>query len=150
MKTEQEIEAEDMKTVIEPKLEIESESKTEKTNDSVPDRNELALDRTILANERTYQAWLRTGMAGFGAGLGIVKFMKGFMPSWIIITIVNLLILFSAAAFLQAAWRYGHLHVHTEHLTVDAMPVWKVKVFSTVLAVCSILALIGLLITTMQ
>ncbi len=120
------------------------------TGKSVPDRNELALDRTILANERTYQAWLRTGMAGFGAGLGIVKFMKGFMPSWIIIIIVNLLILFSAAAFLQAAWRYSHLHVHTEHLTVDAMPVWKVQVFSIVLAVCSILALAGLLISTMQ
>ncbi len=115
-----------------------------------PNRNELALDRTILANERTYQAWLRTGMAAFGAGLGIIKFMKGFMPLWIIIIIVNLLILLSAAAFLQAAWRYSHLHVHTEHLAVDAMPVWKVKVFSTVLAGCSILALIGLLMTTMQ
>ncbi len=128
------------------KFEFHGENK----NNSKPDRNELALDRTILANERTYQAWLRTGMAGFGAGLGIVKFMKGFMPPLIIIIIVNLLILFSAAAFLQAAWRYSHLHVHTEHLTVDAMPVWKVKVFSIVLALCSILALAGLLISTMQ
>ncbi len=116
----------------------------------VPDRNALALDRTVLANERTYQAWLRTGMAAFGAGLGVAKFLKGSMPTLIIIIIASILILLSAAAFLQAAWRYCHLHVHTAHLDVDAMPTWKVKIFSTVLTGCSILALIGLLITAIN
>ena len=120
------------------------------TKHSVPDSNALALDRTVLANERTYQAWLRTGMAAFGAGLGIARFLKGSMPLPIIITIAIMLILFSAAAFLQAAWRYCHLHVHTVHLDVDAMPTWKVKIFSTVLTGCSIFALIGLLITAIN
>ena len=121
-----------------------------KIKHSVPNRNALALDRTVLANERTYQAWLRTGLASFGAGLGIAKFLKGSMPSPIIIIIAIILILLSAVAFLQAAWRYCHLHLHTAHLDVDAMPTWKVKIFSTVLAGCSILALIGLLITTIN
>ncbi len=116
----------------------------------VPNRNALALDRTVLANERTYQAWLRTGMAAFGAGLGIVKFLKGYMPSLIIIIIASLLILLSAVAFLQAAWRYCNLNVHTAHLDVNTMPTWKVKIFSAVLAGCSILALIGLLITAIN
>ncbi len=116
----------------------------------VPNRNALALDRTILANERTYQAWLRTGMAAFGAGLGIAKFLKGYMPWLIIIIIASLLILLSAGAYLQAAWRYCHLHVHTEHLDVDAMPTWKVKIFSIVLTGCSILAFIGLLISAIN
>ncbi len=124
--------------------------KPEKPAYAVPDRNALALDRTVLANERTYQAWLRTGMAAFGAGLAIAKFMKGTMPLWILITIANVLILLSAAAFLQAAWRYCHLHLHTAHLDVDSMPTWKVKVFSFALAGCSILTLIGIMITVIN
>ncbi len=119
------------------------------SDNSVPDTNALALDRTVLANERTFQAWLRTGMAAFGSGLGIAKFMKGDLPVWIIMTISGILILFSAIAFFQAAWRYCHLHVHTAHLEVDAMPTWKVKLFSLFLMGCSFLALAGLMITAL-
>ena len=117
---------------------------------AVPDSNALALDRTVLANERTYQAWLRTGLAAFGAGLGIAKFLKGLMPTWIVMSITALLIIFSAASFLQASWRYCHLHLHTAHLEADAMPTWKVKVFSMILVGCSVLAFIGLLVTAIN
>lgn len=110
-------------------------------------RNTLALDRTVLANERTYQAWLRTGLAAFAAGLGIAKFLKGTMPLWILLTITTILILFSVMAFINAAWRYCHLHVRMEHLDIDSLPTWIVKVSSAILAACSILALIGLVIT---
>ncbi len=111
------------------------------------DRNTLALDRTVLANERTYQAWLRTGLAAFAAGLGIAKFLKGTMPLWILLTITTTLILFSVMASLNAAWRYCHLHVRMEHLDIDSIPTWMVKMSSAILAACSLLALIGLLIT---
>jgi len=115
-----------------------------------PDRNTLALDRTVLANERTYQAWLRTGLAALASGLGVAKFLKDVMPLWMLLTIAALLILFSAAAFLQASWRYSHIHVRMAHLDIDAMPMWLARVVSILLAGCSILALIGLLITAMH
>lgn len=115
-----------------------------------PDRNALALDRTILANERTYQAWLRTGLAAFVSGLGTVKFLKNVMPLWMLLSIASLLILLSAAAFLQAAWRYSHIHIRMAHLDFDAMPMWIAKMISILLAGCSILALIGILLTALH
>lgn len=115
-----------------------------------PDRNALALDRTILANERTYQAWLRTGLAALAAGLGVAKFLQDIMPVWMLLSVATILILLSAAAFLQAAWRYSHIHVRMEHLDIDAMPVWKVKTVSIALACCSIFALCGLLVTAVR
>jgi len=114
-----------------------------------PDRNALALDRTVLANERTYQAWLRTGLAALAAGLGVAKFMKDVIPLWMLLTIASLLLLFGAMAFLQASWRYSHIHVRMAHLDIDAMPMWMAKVISLLLAGCSILALSGLLLTAM-
>jgi len=111
-----------------------------------PDNNDLALDRTDLANERTYQAWLRTGLAALAAGLGIYKFMNDMMSLWILLTIVTILILFSVIAFLQAAWRYSHLHVSM----VDKVPSWIINLLSLLLAGCSLLALIDLLVTAMS
>lgn len=110
-----------------------------------PDRNTLALDRTVLANERTYQAWLRTGLAALVSGLGVAKFLKGLLPSWMVLTIAGLLLLFSTTAFLQAAWRYSHIHVRIAHLDIDAMPVGLARAVSIVLAGCSLFALASLL-----
>ncbi len=115
-----------------------------------PNRNTLALDRTVLANERTYQAWLRTGLAALASGLGVAKFLKDTIPFWMLMIIAAILILFSMVAFLQAAWRYSHLHVRMEHLDIDAMPIRMVKTISILLAACSLLAFVGLLVTTMQ
>ncbi len=115
-----------------------------------PDRNTLAMDRTVLANERTYQAWLRTGLAALASGLGAVKFLKDVLPLGVLLTIAALLILLGVAAFLQAAWRYSHIHVRMAHLDIDAMPKWLAKGISLLLAACSILALIGLFATVMR
>ncbi len=110
-----------------------------------PDNNSLALDRTVLANERTYLAWLRTGVAALISGLGIEKFMNDVEPVWPLLLVTIILLLFSAAAFLLSAWRYGHLHVRVAHLDVDLMPVWVVKLMSIFLAGCSLLSLLDLL-----
>ncbi|VAW78176.1 hypothetical protein MNBD_GAMMA13-278 [hydrothermal vent metagenome] len=114
-----------------------------------PDNNSLALDRTVLANERTYQAWLRTGLAALVSGLGVAKFMQGVLPLWMLLALATLLLLFGAVAFLQAAWRYSHIHVRMAHLDIDAMPVWMAKVISMLLAGCSLFALGGLLVASL-
>ncbi len=104
-------------------------------------RTNLALDRTVLANERTYAAWIRTGLAALVTGLGTAKFMTNLLPLWSIRIIVTVLILFSAAAFLLAAWRYSHLHIKVSHLEVDAIPLATIKGLSLLLAGCSMIAL---------
>ncbi len=104
-------------------------------------RTNLALDRTVLANERTYAAWIRTGLAALVTGLGTAKFMQNELPLWSIRIIVTVLILFSAAAFLLAAWRYSHLHIKVSHLEVEAMPLTMIRSLSLLLAGCSMIAL---------
>jgi len=111
-----------------------------------PSSNALALDRTVLANERTYQAWIRTGLALFITGLGIIKFLQNELPYWLLMPIAILLILFSAVAFLLAAWRYRHLHLRMVHLDVDTIPLWIIMSISTLLAASAFLALAGIFI----
>ena len=110
----------------------------------LPDTNTLALDRTVLANERTYVAWIRTGLASLVTGLGVARFLSNSMPVWSTHSIATILILFSAAAFFLAAWRYEHLHVGMKHLDVKMIPVATVKLSSFVLISCSLIALISL------
>jgi len=113
------------------------------------DSNRLALDRTVLANERTFLAWLRTGLTSLVAGLGVAKFLKDMMPLSMLLVVATIFILFGAVAFILGAWRYTHLHLRMEHLDIDAMPTWMVKIISIFFAGCSILALIGIVIMAM-
>jgi len=117
-----------------------------KEKTSEPDANSMALDRTVLANERTFQAWIRTGLAALVSGLGVAKFLQDTMPLLVLLTVVSILILFSTLAFLLSAWRYSHLHLRIVHLDIDATPMWLAKSVSIVLAVCSIIALGGILV----
>ncbi len=116
-----------------------SETSTDDTN-----RTNLALDRTVLANERTYAAWIRTGLAALATGLGIAKFMTDLMPPWSIKAVSSLLIVFSAVAFLVAAWRYSHLHIKVARLEVDAIPLSLVRGLSILFVICSVIALVFL------
>ncbi len=109
-----------------------------------PDTNTLALDRTVLANERTYAAWIRTGLTSLATGLGVARFMSDSMPAWSTHSIAAMLILFSAAAFFLAAWRYEHLHIGMKHLDVKMIPVNTVKLSSFALIGCSLIALTGI------
>ncbi|WP_456389946.1 YidH family protein [Profundibacter sp.] len=108
-----------------------------------PDDNALALDRTVLANERTFQAWIRTGLSALAAGLGIAKFLQDTMPQLMLLALATAMILLSILAFLQASWRYTHLHIRMVNLEVDATPTWMVKAISFSLVGCSLLALIS-------
>ncbi len=116
-----------------------SETSTDDNN-----RTNLALDRTVLANERTYAAWIRTGLAALATGLGIAKFMTDLMPPWSIKAVSSMLIVFSAVAFLVAAWRYSHLHIKVARLEVDAIPLLLVRGLSILFVICSVIALVFL------
>ena len=115
---------------------------TDRSVDICPDRARLALDRTVLANERTFAAWIRSGLACLVSGLGVARFMLDTWPLWSIRIIAAILILFSAAAFLVAGWRYHHLHLRLMHVDVDMVPQGLVRLLSLVLAACSFLALL--------
>ena len=110
-----------------------------------PDRNTLALDRTILANERTYAAWIRTGFASLATGLGVERFMLNTIPLWSIHFIATLFLLFSAASFLLAGWRYHHLRVKLENIDVDMVPMPVIRIISLTLAASAFIAIIVLL-----
>lgn len=112
------------------------------TTDGATDQTKLALDRTVLANERTYAAWVRTGLAALATGLATAKFLVDVLPVWSIRMIATVLIGFSAAAFMLAAWRYRHLHIKVSHLEVDVIPLFIVRILSFVLACSSIIALV--------
>lgn len=108
------------------------------------DKHDYAIDRTVLANERTYAAWIRTGLAALAAGIAIEKFLIDVMPVWSIRSIAVILILFSAAAFLLAAWRYTHLGIKLQVADVKAVPPFVTTGTSLILSLCSLIALIGL------
>jgi len=118
--------------------------KNSPTEDTKPDKTTLAQDRTILANERTYAAWIRTGMAALISGLAVEKFMLEALPVWGIHTIAVILIASSSVAFFLAAWRYRHLHVHLEDADVTMVPLVVVRALSFFLALCALIALVGI------
>ena len=109
------------------------------------DNNALARDRTVLANERTFQAWLRTGLSFFATGLGVIKFLKEEMPIVIVLFITIILLLLSAASFLQASWRYKDLHVRMLHLDIKAVPLWKINLVNAALLLCVAFAISGVI-----
>ncbi len=110
-----------------------------------PDRTKLALDRTILANERTYAAWIRTGLAALVSGLGVERFLLNTIPLWSIHAIAAILLLFSAASFLLASWRYRHLKIKLADLDVQMVPMSLVRIMSVTLTICALIALLAIL-----
>ncbi len=73
-----------------------------KTND------ELAAIRTLLAAEWTYAAWIRTGLAGIGGGLAVIKLI--FFQTLVHQTIAHwtgqLFIILGGLIFVFAYWNY--------------------------------------------
>ncbi len=124
---------------------MSSTGKVNPNGENNEDRSlDLAIDRTLLANERTYASWLRTGLCALTAGLAIEKFMVDVLPFWGIRIISVILILFSAFVFLVAAWRHAHLRSGGTSEDLPRIPVSAARIVSVFLALCSLLALIGL------
>ena len=109
-------------------------------------QQQYALDRTVLANERTYAAWIRTGLGAMVAGLAIEHLLIEVHPSWIIRGLAVVLIVFSAAAFLLGAWRYSHLGIKLGPLDVKTIPTLLTTAIGIGLALCSILAFVGIVL----
>jgi uncharacterized membrane protein YidH (DUF202 family) len=73
---------------------------------SARERDQLTLQRSLLACERTLNAWIRTGLGVFVAGLGIANFLSMPGKQWIARLSGLILVLLSGGIFLIAAWRY--------------------------------------------
>jgi putative membrane protein len=105
---------------------------------------DYAEHRTLLANERNYAAWVRTGLTALAAGIAFEKFIPGTIPDWSVRLIAVILILFSAACFWLALWRYRHLGVRFPHLKAITISLPLITTFTLLLIVASLLALVGL------
>jgi len=62
------------------------------SEESAPDRTDLAEDRTLLANERTFAGWLRTSLAAIGIGVGFHALFQQMEPGWVPRTLATLLV----------------------------------------------------------
>lgn len=71
-------------------------------------RDQLAYTRTLLAAERTFSAWIRTGLAGIGGGLAVVKLVPFRNPDNQFIARIagQLLVLWGAFIFIFALFDY--------------------------------------------
>jgi putative membrane protein len=107
-------------------------------------RSDYAEDRTLLANERTYAAWIRTGLTALAAGIGFEKFIPGTIPGWSVRVIAVILILFGAACFGLALWRYRHLGNRFAHLKPIMISLPLIATLTFLLIAASLLALMGL------
>lgn len=70
--------------------------------------DELAEIRTLLAAERTYAAWVRTGLAGIGGGLAVIKliFFQTVLHQTVAHLTGQLLIILGGLIFIFAYWNY--------------------------------------------
>lgn len=107
-------------------------------------RSDYTEDRTLLANERTYAAWIRTGLAALVAGIAFERFVPGTIPFWSVRVIAVILILYSAACFYLAFWRYRHLGAKFPHLKLLVISTPFIAMLTMLLILASFLALVGL------
>lgn len=109
-------------------------------------RDRLAQVRTLLAAERTFSAWIRTGLAGVGGGLIIIRLIpfRNVVHQRAAQTIGQLLIIWGAAIFVFALWDYRHTYRTLSLKEVSRPFSWTLAISSGVLLAA---ALIILLIT---
>lgn len=71
-------------------------------------RTILAMQRNALAAQRTFNAWLRTGLAGVGGGIAVIKFLPFADPThrFAADLIGQILILWGICIFLYALFSY--------------------------------------------
>lgn len=89
--------------------------------DPAHDRTELAEDRTVLAHERSFAAWLRTGMAAVGIGLGFNALFDALQPSWLPRAIATAFFGIAIFIFVSAERRALHIRSRLEAHQVRAL-----------------------------
>jgi putative membrane protein len=99
--------------------------------------------RTVLANERTYAAWVRTGLTALAAGIAFERFIPGTIPGWSVRVIAIILIVFSAACFWLALWRYRHLGIRFPRMKAVIISLPLIAMLTSLLIIVSLLALAG-------
>jgi putative membrane protein len=105
---------------------------------------DYAEQRTLLANERTYAAWIRTGLTALAAGIAFERFIPGRIPGWSVRVIAVILMLFGAACFWLALWRYRHLGTRFPHLRTVTISPLLIAALTLLLIAAALLALAGL------
>ncbi|MCL6473409.1 MAG: DUF202 domain-containing protein [Firmicutes bacterium] len=75
-------------------------------------RDKLAQIRTLLAAERTFSAWIRTGLAGVGGGLILVKLIpfRSDIHRQAATLSGQLLVIWGASVFIFAFFDYRHAY----------------------------------------
>jgi putative membrane protein len=69
-------------------------------------RTQLSLQRSLLAIERTFAAWIRTGLASMGAGLGVAGLLGHLAPPALVLAISITLVIVGGAIYILGLWRY--------------------------------------------
>lgn len=99
-------------------------------------------DRTLMAEERTFSAWVRTGLTAIATGLGIVKLMPEAEPVWAVQSLGVILVVVGGMVFGFAFWGYKRGSRNWNRAMPRAVPLWLIGLFSLLLVVSAVLALI--------
>ena len=118
--------------------------KAETEEHAAEEQPDYAEHRTLLANERTYAAWVRPGLTALAAGIAFERFIPGRIPGWSVRVIAVILIIFGAACFWLALWRYRHLGIRLPHLNAVTISPPLIATLTLLLIAASLLALAGL------
>jgi len=81
--------------------------KTITANSLSENRNKWAHERTRLAKERTFAAWLRSGLANVGVGLGLVKLFPTVEPRWLM-QLIGLLFICAGVIIFVVGYKTYH------------------------------------------
>lgn len=93
---------------------------------------------------RTCSAWLRTGLAGVVAGLGIVRPMGETGMPWVSRAIGTIFILAGIMVFGMALWRYQKMSEELRFDGAKVTPVWLLLGLIAAMIVSAVLAVIPL------
>jgi putative membrane protein len=100
--------------------------------------------RTLLAAERTFSAWIRTGLAGVGGGLVIVKLIpfKNVGHQKLAHIAGQLLVIWGAAIFAFSLWDYWRTYRVLGVKGLGKTPPWVLAFFSVIMFIVAVLVLL--------
>jgi putative membrane protein len=97
------------------------------------DRTDLAEDRTVLSHERSFAAWVRTGMAAVGIGLGFSALFRALEPTWIPKAIATCFLSVAIFIFVSAERRACVIIGRLESHSIAALKPMRIRLLSWIL-----------------